>query len=220
MTPFFDPAIVYLLEKGGVFALPSLRGGGEYGKDWHEAGRGSHKQNSIDDFIAAAQFLIGEQYTTSGKLAIMGGSNGGLLVGAAMAQRPDLFRVAILQAPLLDMLRYQNFTIGQAWQQEYGSSADSLHFATLLGYSPLHNLRRGVSYPATLVITGDNDDRVPPLHGCKFVATLQEQNAGPYPVLLYTEKQAGHSGALTYQKTIDQKVLKYTFIFYHLGISP
>jgi prolyl oligopeptidase len=130
MTPFFDPAIVYLLEKGGVFALPSLRGGGEYGKDWHEAGRGSHKQNSIDDFISAAQFLIGEQYTTSGKLAIMGGSNGGLLVGAAMAQRPDLFRVAILQAPLLDMLRYQNFTIGHAWQQEYGSSADSLQFAT------------------------------------------------------------------------------------------
>ncbi|MEK6597223.1 MAG: prolyl oligopeptidase family serine peptidase, partial [Gemmatimonadota bacterium] len=189
--PSFNPLHVALLEQGGVYALASIRGGGEYGEAWHRAGMLLNKQNVFDDFIAAAEYLKANGYTSTERCAIQGGSNGGLLVGAVMTQRPDLCHVALPAVGVMDMLRYHTFTIGWNWAAEYGSSDDPAQFQNLLGYSPLHNLKAGTSYPATLVTTADHDDRVVPAHSFKFAATLQERHAGPNPVLIRIETKSG-----------------------------
>ena len=193
LSPFFSASRLILLENGGIFALPNLRGGGEYGEAWHEGGMLFKKQNVFDDFIAAADYLIEEQYTSSNKLAISGGSNGGLLVGACMTQRPDLFAVAFPAVGVLDMLRYHKFTVGKGWIPEYGNAEASLaHFKNLYGYSPLHQLKDGTAYPATMIMTGDHDDRVVPAHSFKFAAQLQKCQAGEQPVLIRVAIDAGH----------------------------
>jgi prolyl oligopeptidase len=192
ITPFYSPAVTGWLELGGVYAVANIRGGGEYGEAWHEAGRRGKKQNVFDDFIAAAEFLVKEGYATPGMLAIRGGSNGGLLVGAAMTQRPDLFAVALPAVGVMDMLRYQKFTGGQFWADEYGSSNDSTAVRYLAAYSPLHNLKPGTCYPATLVTTADHDDRVVPAHSFKFTAALQAAQSCARPVLIRVEKEGSH----------------------------
>jgi len=202
-TPGFSVSNLVWLERGGVYAVPNLRGGGEYGRDWHEAGMLEKKQNVFDDFIAAAQWLIDNKYTSTDKLAIRGGSNGGLLVGAAMTQRPELFAAAVPAVGVMDMLRYHNFTIGWAWVSEYGSSADAKAFQTLLRYSPLHNLQPGTRYPATLVTTADHDDRVVPAHSFKFAAQLQHAHQGDKPVLIRIETRAGHGAGTPTVKLIE-----------------
>jgi len=214
MTPFFDIGFINHLQNGGLVALPSLRGGGEYGEEWHEQGRRANKQNVFDDFIAAAEYLKKEHYTSTEKLAIMGGSNGGLLVGAVLDQRPDLCGVAVAEMGVFDMLRYQKYTIGRAWTREYGSSEDSTQFRYLYRYSPLHNVR-DTAYPATLIITADHDDRVVPMHSYKFVATLQEKNRSNEPIFLLTEKNYGHSA--DNQKA---EAAKYAFIYEYLKVNP
>ena len=181
LQPGFSPSTIVLLENGCVFAQPNLRGGGEYGETWHKAGMFEKKQNVFDDFIAAAEYLIKEKYTSSDKLAIEGGSNGGLLVGAVMTQRPELYKVALPAVGVMDMLRYHKFTVGWGWAVEYGSSDKEKDFKYLYAYSPLHNLKPGVAYPATMVTTADHDDRVVPAHSFKFIATLQADQAGPEP---------------------------------------
>jgi len=213
-TPFFDRGFMNHIENDGIVALACLRGGGEYGKEWHEEGSMMNKQNVFDDFIAAAEFLFEEHYTNPNKLALMGGSNGGLLVGAVIAQRPDICKVAIAEVGVYDMLRYQNFTIGYAWSEEFGTSDDSLQFKYLYKYSPLHNLKNNVKYPATLVITGDHDDRAVPLHSYKFAAALQQSNNGNNPILLYVQKNTGHSVGST--KT---QAMIYSFIYENMGIK-
>ncbi|MBN3036725.1 MAG: S9 family peptidase, partial [Bacteroidales bacterium] len=221
LTPGFSVSRLLLLENGFVFAMPNLRGGGEYGEDWHEAGMKMNKQNVFDDFIAAAEYLIGQGYTSSGKLAIAGGSNGGLLVGACMVQRPDLFRVALPAVGVLDMLRYHNFTIGWAWASDYGRSDDSGEmFKYLYGYSPLHNLKKGVEYPATLITTADHDDRVVPAHSFKFAATLQEMHQGENPVLIRIETKAGHGGGKPTSMIIEEYADTWAFTMYNLGVEP
>ncbi len=212
MTPVFDPGFINHLQNGGLLALPSLRGGGEYGKYWHEAGMRSRKQNVFDDFIAAAEYLKNQHYTCREKLAIMGGSNSGLLIGAVLNQRPDLCQVAVAEKGLFDMLRFQKYTIGAAWIGEFGTSDDSAQFNYLYKYSPLHNVRKQ-AYPATLIIAADHDDRVVPMHSYKFVAALQEKNAGNTPILLVTEKNYGHVGDNT-----KADAAKYAFIYEHLGV--
>ena len=203
LTPDFSVPELAWLEKGGVYAMPNLRGGGEYGSEWHRAGRNPNKQNVFDDFIAAAEWLIANGYTSPEKLAISGGSNGGLLVGACMTQRPELFGAALPSVGVMDMLRFHKFTIGWAWASDYGSSDNPEDFHALHAYSPLHNLRPGVRYPATLVTTADHDDRVVPAHSFKFIARLQEcqPKDGP-PVLIRIETKAGH-GAGTALKKAD-----------------
>jgi prolyl oligopeptidase len=203
-TPGFSVSNVVWLEQGGVYATANLRGGGEYGRDWHEAGMKDRKQNVFDDFLAAAQWLIENKYTRSERLAIRGGSNGGLLVGAAMTQRPDLFACALPSVGVMDMLRFHKFTIGWAWVSEYGSSDDPAEFQTLLAYSPLHNLKPGERYPATLVTTGDHDDRVAPFHSFKFAAALQAAHAGEAPVLIRIETRAGHGAGKPTAKIIEE----------------
>jgi len=221
MTPGFSISRAAFLEQGGVYAVANLRGGGEYGEEWHEAGMKMQKQNVFDDFIYAAKWLIKNNYTSSQKLAILGGSNGGLLVGACMTQEPDLFRVAIPIVGVMDMLRYQNFTIGWAWASDFGTSADSEEmFKYLYSYSPLHNLKKGVNYPATLAITADHDDRVVPAHTFKFMATLQEDNAGKYPVLVRIETKAGHGAGKPTVKQIEESADMYSFIMFNLGMKP
>jgi prolyl oligopeptidase len=221
LTPFFSTSNLILLENGGVYALANIRGGGEYGEEWHDAGTKLQKQNVFDDFIAAGEYLIGQGYTSNEKLAIMGGSNGGLLVGACMTQRPDLFRVAFPQVGVLDMLRYHKFTIGWAWATDYGTSEDdSTMFSYLLGYSPLHNIRSGVDYPATLVFTADHDDRVVPAHSFKFIATLQEKNTGPNPVLIRIESKAGHGAGTPVSKIIEEVADQWSFMFYNMDVDP
>jgi len=218
VTPYFSPLTIVLLENGVVFALANLRGGGEYGEKWHRAGMLLNKQNVFDDFIAAAEYLIKEKYTSKDKLAIAGGSNGGLLVGACMTQRPDLFKVALPDVGVMDMLRYHKFTVGWGWVVEYGSSDKEEHFKNLYSYSPLHNLKEGVSYPATLAITADHDDRVVPAHSFKFAATLQEKHKGRNPVLIRIETRSGHSfSSLT--KLIEQTTDEFAFMFYNLGMK-
>jgi len=192
LTPYFSPSVAAWLELGGVYAVANLRGGGEYGEAWHQAGMRDKKQTVFDDFIAAAEFLIHEGYTSPRNLAIQGASNGGLLVGAAMTQRPDLFWVALPEVGVMDMLRYQHFTGGQLWAAEYGSSADSAAAEYLLSYSPLHNLRPTVCYPATMVTTADHDDRVVPGHSFKFSAALQAAQGCARPVLLRVETAGSH----------------------------
>ena len=217
MTPYFTPRRIPFLENGGIYAQPSIRGGGEYGKEWHVAGTKMQKQNVFDDFIAAAEWLIANKYTDSKHIAIMGGSNGGLLVGACMTQRPELFRVVISQVGVMDMLRYHKFTIGWNWARDFGTSEESQEmFEYLYGYSPLHNLKPGVAYPATLITTADHDDRVVPAHSFKFAATLQDCQAGPAPCLIRVDVKAGHGSGKPVSMQIDEYTDIYSFIIYNM----
>lgn len=217
-TPSFSVSTIILLENGGVYARACLRGGGEYGEEWHKAGMMFKKQNVFDDFIAAAEYLIKENYTSKEKLAIAGGSNGGLLVGACMTQRPDLFRVAFPAVGVMDMLRYHKFTVGWGWVVEYGSSDNEAEFRNLYSYSPLHNIKDGIIYPATLVTTADHDDRVVPAHSFKFAAALQEKHQGKNPVLIRIDTRSGH-GASSTTKAIEQLTDIWAFMFYNMGVS-
>lgn len=220
LTPSFSTSRIVWLENGGVFAQPNLRGGGEYGEKWHLAGTKLNKQNVFDDFIAAGEFLIKEKYTSSEYLAINGGSNGGLLVGAVMTQRPDLAKVAVPQVGVMDMLRYHKFTIGAAWASDYGTAEDSKEmFEYLKTYSPVHALKPGVNYPATMVTTADHDDRVVPAHSFKFAATLQEHQAGTNPVLIRIDVNSAH-GSSNITKGIDLIADYYSFAWYNMGIVP
>jgi prolyl oligopeptidase len=219
MTPSFSLAIVAWLEMGGVWAVANLRGGGEYGKEWHEAGRLGNKQNAFDDFIAAAEYLIDQRYTSTPKLAIYGGSNGGLLVGAAVNQRPDLFGAAIPAVGVLDMLRFHEFTIGWAWKSDYGSSETKEGFETLIRYSPLHNIRPGTRYPAVLITTADHDDRVVPAHSFKYAATLQPAQGGDAPILIRIETRAGHGAGKPTSKQIEDVTDKLAFLVKALGVE-
>lgn len=217
MTPSFSTTNLILLEKGGVYAMPNLRGGGEYGEEWHQQGMLENKQNVFDDFIAAAEYLISEGYTSSEKLAISGRSNGGLLVGACMTQRPELYQVAFPGVGVMDMLRFHKFTIGWGWVPEYGSSDDPEQFQFLYEYSPYHNLVPGTAYPATLVTTADHDDRVVPAHSFKFAARLQEVHTGPAPVLIRIDKDAGHGAGKPTSKVIEEQADFWSFFFYNLN---
>ncbi|HTY37645.1 MAG TPA: prolyl oligopeptidase family serine peptidase [Bacteroidota bacterium] len=218
-TPGFSPTRLGLLEQGFVYASANLRGGGEYGERWHQGGIKLKKQNVFDDFIAAAEYLIANMYTTPSKLAIQGGSNGGLLVGAVMNQRPELFRVAIPQVGVMDMLRYHKFTIGWNWKPDYGSSDDEVEFAAIYKYSPLHNIREGLKYPATMITTADHDDRVVPAHSFKYAATLQGTSKGENPILIRIQTKSGH-GASSTTKALEETADIYSFIFYNMGITP
>lgn len=221
LKPSFSTSRIVWLENGGVYAQPNLRGGGEYGEEWHKAGTQMQKQNVFDDFIAAGEYLKKEGYTSTDYLAIAGGSNGGLLVGATMTQRPDLAKVAFPAVGVLDMLRYHTFTSGAGWAYDYGTSEDSKEmFDYLLGYSPVHNLKAGVNYPATMVTTGDHDDRVVPAHSFKFAAALQEAHGGETPVLIRIETDAGHGAGTPISKTIEQKADAYAFAWYNMGFIP
>ena len=220
LTPSFSISRLIFLENGGIYALANIRGGGEYGKEWHEAGIKLNRQNVFDDFIAAAEYLVEQQYTSPSKLAIQGGSNGGLLVGACMTQRPDLFKVALPAVGVLDMLRFHKFTIGWAWVGDYGSSDNEEEFHYLLGYSPLHTLKDGVQYPATLITTADHDDRVVPAHSFKFAARLQEAHIGSNPVLIRIETSAGHGAGKPTAKIIDEQTDIWAFVFSNLGVKP
>jgi prolyl oligopeptidase len=202
-TPGFSVSTIAWLEMGGLYAVANLRGGGEYGREWHEAGMLDKKQNVFDDFLAAAEWLIANKYTSPEKLAIRGGSNGGLLVGAAITQRPELFAAAVPSVGVMDMLRFHKFTIGWAWVNEYGSSDDAEQFKTLLKYSPLHNLKAGSKYPATLLTTGDHDDRVIPAHSFKFAAALQAAQGATNPTLIRIETRAGHGAGTPTTKQIE-----------------
>ena len=220
LGPSFSSNRIPFLEQGGIYAQVTLRGGSEYGEAWHQAGTKMQKQNVFDDFIGAAEYLISEGYTTKDLLAIVGGSNGGLLVGACMTQRPDLYRVAIPQVGVMDMLRYHKFTIGWNWASDYGTSEDSKEmFEYLRAYSPLHNLKPGTSYPATLVTTADHDDRVVPAHSFKFAATLQECHQGPNPVLIRIDTKAGHGGGKPLAKILEEQADIYGFILYNMGLK-
>ena len=220
LPPTFSTSRIPFIENGGIYVQTNLRGGGEYGEQWHLAGTKMRKQNVFDDFIAAAEWLIANHYTDKDKIAIMGGSNGGLLVGACMTQRPDLYRVAVPQVGVMDMLRYHKFTIGWNWAGDYGTSEDSKEmFEYLKGYSPLHNLKPGTAYPATLVTTADHDDRVVPAHSFKFAATLQECNAGPNPTLIRIESKAGHGAGKPMSKVLEEQADIYGFIMYNLGMD-
>ncbi len=212
LTPLFSPTAALWVEHGGVFAVPNLRGGGEYGESWHEAGRGPNKQNVFDDFIASAQWLVEQGWTRPGRLAIRGGSNGGLLVGAVMTQRPELFGAVVCEVPLLDMVRYHLFGAGPTWIGEYGSSADPDQFATLFAYSPYHRVRQGTPYPPLLMNSADSDDRVDPNHARKFVAAMQWATPRTHPALLRVESQSGHGGADSVQARIDHAVDTISFL--------
>lgn len=220
MTPTFSTSRLLLLENGGVYAMPNLRGGGEYGEKWHTDGMLMKKQNVFDDFIAAAEYLIAERYTSKERLGISGGSNGGLLVGACMTQRPDLFAVALPAVGVMDMLRYHKFTVGKGWIPEYGSSEESKEmFEYLKSYSPLHNLKPGVKYPSTMVTTADHDDRVVPAHSFKFAASLQATHTGENPVLIRIETDAGHGAGKPTSKVIDEIADVYSFFFYNTNTT-
>jgi len=220
LSPSFSTMRIPFLESGGIYVMVNLRGGNEYGEEWHLAGTKMKKQNVFDDFIAATEWLIAQRYTNAQKVAIQGGSNGGLLVGACMTQRPDLFAVAIPQVGVMDMLRYHKFTIGWNWAPDYGTSEDSREmFEYLLGYSPLHNLRPGTSYPATLVTTADHDDRVVPAHSFKFAATLQACQAGDAPVLIRIDSKAGHGGGKPMTKVLEEQADIYGFIMHNLKMK-
>jgi prolyl oligopeptidase len=219
LTPTFSVPNIVWLEMGGIYAQPSLRGGGEYGEEWHLAGTKAKKQNVFDDFIAAAQWLIDNKYTSTPKLAIHGGSNGGLLIGACITQRPDLFGATLPEVGVMDMLRFQKFTIGWAWTSDYGSSDNADDFKTLYAYSPLHNLKPGTKYPPTLISTSDHDDRVVPGHSFKFAATMQADQAGPAPVLIRVETKAGHGAGKPISKRIDETADAYAFVARNLNIN-
>ena len=220
VTPSFSIARMLWLENGGVLAVANLRGGGEYGEAWHQAGMTPHKQNVFDDFVAAADYLTVQRYTNPNRLAIAGGSNGGLLVGATMTQRPDIARVAFPAVGVLDMLRYQKFTIGWNWVPEYGSSDNYAQFQNLRKFSPLHNLKRGTSYPATLITTADHDDRVVPAHSFKFAAALQAADAGPSPQLIRIDVNAGHGAGKSTKLQIDEWADIWSFAYQNMGVNP
>lgn len=221
LNPGFSINRIPFLENGGIYAQVNLRGGNEYGEEWHVAGTKMQKQNVFNDFISAAEFLINNEYTNPNKIAIVGGSNGGLLVGACMTQRPELFKVAIPQVGVMDMLRYHKFTIGWNWASDYGTSEDSKEmFEYLKGYSPLHNLKPGTKYPATMVTTADHDDRVVPAHSFKFAATLQECNDGTNPTLIRIDSKAGHGAGKPMTKVLEEQADIYGFIMYNLGMNP
>ncbi len=218
LNPSFSPFLIPFLDQGGVYAQANLRGGGEYGEKWHEQGMKLNKQNVFDDFIAAGEYLINEKYTSKDRLAIRGGSNGGLLVGAVLNQRPDLFKVAIPQVGVMDMLRFHKFTIGWNWIADYGSSDNEAEFKYLYKYSPIHNIKEA-NYPATLITTADHDDRVVPAHSFKYAATLQEKQKGTAPVLIRIDVNSGH-GASNTKKNIETTADIYSFIFYNMGVTP
>lgn len=221
LTPNFSGVMASWLELGGVYAIPNIRGGGEYGKEWHKAGTQQQKQNVFDDFIAAAEFLIAEKYTDSSRLAIRGGSNGGLLVGACMTQRPELFKVALPAVGVLDMLRYHTFTSGEGWAYDYGTSEQSEEmFNYLLNYSPVHNVKEGVEYPATLVTTADHDDRVVPAHSYKFISELQAKQSGDNPVLIRIDVNAGHGAGMPISKSMDLMADVYAFTLSNMKVNP
>jgi len=219
ILPSFQVSLIAFLEKGGVYAVANLRGGGEYGQEWHKAGMVLKKQNVFDDFISAAEYLIEKKYTNSSKLAIHGRSNGGLLVGAVMTQRPDLFKVALPAVGVLDMLRYHKFTIGHAWAVEYGSSDKKEDFDNIIKYSPLHNIKKGTSYPCTMVLTADHDDRVVPAHSFKFAATLQENQAGENPILIRIDTKAGHGAGKSTTMAIEEWADIWAFTMFNLGME-
>jgi prolyl oligopeptidase len=219
LTPAFSVGNLVWMEMGGVYAVPNLRGGGEYGEDWHEGGMKLKKQNVFDDFIAAAEWLIANKYTSPPKLAIFGGSNGGLLVGAAMTQRPELFGATLPAVGVMDMLRFQKFTIGWAWVSDYGSSDNPEEFKALYTYSPLHNIKPGTAYPPTLITTADHDDRVVPLHSFKFAATMQAAQAGPNPVLIRIETKAGHGAGKPTSKQIEEIADRWGFLVRALNMN-
>ena len=219
LTPGFSVPTVVWLEMGGIYAQPNLRGGGEYGEEWHEGGMKLKKQNVFDDFIAAAEWLIANKYTSTPKLAIRGGSNGGLLIGACVTQRPDLFGVALPEVGVMDMLRFHKFTIGWAWTSDYGSSDNAEEFKALYAYSPLHNLKPGTKYPPTLIATSDHDDRVVPGHSFKFAATMQTDQAGPAPILIRIEVKAGHGAGKSITKLIDETADTWAFVAHNLDMK-
>jgi prolyl oligopeptidase len=219
LTPAFSVGNLVWMEMGGIYAVPNLRGGGEYGEEWHQAGTKLHKQTVFDDFIAAAEWLMAAGYTSPAKLAIMGGSNGGLLVGACMTQRPDLFAAALPAVGVMDMLRFNQFTIGWAWESDYGSPQNEAEFRALYAYSPLHNLKPGTAYPATLITTADHDDRVVPAHSFKFAAALQAAHQGAAPVLIRIETKAGHGAGKPTAKVIEEVADKWAFLAANLGME-
>ncbi len=220
LSPSFSIANAVWLELGGVYAVPNLRGGGEYGESWHKAGTKLQKQNVFDDFIAAAEYLIDNKYTSSDYLAVRGGSNGGLLVGAVMTQRPDLFGVALPAVGVMDMLRYHTFTAGAGWADDYGTAEDSKEmFEYLKSYSPVHNVQAGVEYPATLVMTADHDDRVVPAHSFKFAAELQSKQAGTAPMLIRIETRAGHGAGTPVSKKVEKNADIFSFALYNMGVE-
>jgi prolyl oligopeptidase len=218
--PTFSSVRAVWLEQGGVFALANIRGGGEYGEEWHKAGTVLQKQNVFDDFIAAAEYLINEKYTSSDRLSIYGGSNGGLLIGAVINQCPELFTVAIPMVGVMDMLRFHKFTIGRFWTVDYGSSDDPEQFEYLLGYSPIHNISGDKDYPAVLVTTGDHDDRVVPAHSFKYIATLQEKYKGKHPVMIRINTDAGHGAGKPTDKVIAEYSDVLSFIYQNIGYAP
>jgi prolyl oligopeptidase len=219
MTPAFSRSLLLWLERGGVLAIPNIRGGGEYGEAWHQGGMLAHKQNSFDDFIAAAEWLIREGYARPERLAAAGGSNGGLLMGAVLTQRPDLFRAIVIQVPLLDMLRYHRFLIARLWIPEYGSADDPEQFRWLRAYSPYHHVRDGVRYPAVLLATAESDTRVDPLHARKMAARLQAATGSDRPVLLRLEARAGHGAGKPLSKVLDELTDTWTFVFSEVGVE-
>jgi prolyl oligopeptidase len=218
LLPSFSGSVIAWLELGGIYAVPNLRGGGEYGKEWHLAGTKERKQNVFDDFIAAGDYLVKEKYTSHSKLVISGGSNGGLLIGAVVNQRPDLARVALPAVGVMDMLRFQKFTIGWAWASDYGSSDDPAAFKYLSAYSPVHNVKPGVVYPAIMVTTGDHDDRVHPGHSFKYTAALQAANPNnPYPMFVRIETNAGHGAGKPISKQLEETADKFAFALHFTG---
>lgn len=220
LTPSFSPMIASWLALGGIYVVVNIRGGGEYGKEWHQAGIQTNKQNVFDDFIAAAEYLIAQDYTSCDYLAIRGGSNGGLLVGACMTQRPELFKVALPAVGVLDMLRYHRFTAGEGWKYDYGTADQNpVMFEYLRAYSPVHNVKAEQNYPATLVTTADHDDRVVPAHSYKFIAELQNKQAGESPVLIRIDVNAGHGSGMPLSKQIDLMSDVYAFILHNMQIT-
>jgi len=219
INPSFSASRIAWLEQGGIFAIANLRGGGEYGEKWHDAGTKLKKQNVFDDCIAAAEFLIKEKYTSASHLALQGGSNGGLLVGAVVNQRPDLFKVALPEVGVMDMLRFQKFSAGIGWVADYGSSDDEAQFHYLLGYSPLHTIKAGVKYPAIMAVTSDHDDRVVPAHSFKYISTMQEKNPHGEPALIRIETNSGH-GASNLSKNLEETADLYSFVWKNIGFTP
>jgi prolyl oligopeptidase len=220
LKPGFSVVNLVWMEMGGVYVVANIRGGGEYGEEWHQAGMKLRKQYVFDDFIAAAEWLIANRYTSSPRLAIAGGSNGGLLVGACETQRPDLFAACVAQVGVMDMLRFDQFTVGWEWASEYGSAKNPEEFKTLFAYSPLHNLHRGVKYPATLILTGDHDDRVVPAHSFKYAAALQAAQAGDAPILIRIETRAGHGAGKPVAKVIQESADRWAFLVKALAMNP
>jgi prolyl oligopeptidase len=216
VSPSYDPGIIYFLKKGGILAYANIRGGGDYGHEWHKAGRRLNKQNSLDDVIAAAEFLINKKYTSSDKIAVTGTSNGGLVAAAVVIQRPDLFKLAVPVVGVYDMLRFEKFTVGNLHIDEFGTVNDSIDFVNLLNYSPLHNIKEETNYPGMLIITSDNDERVPPFHSYKFVAKLQNRTAQKNPILLKVEKNCGHYGSVGFLNSVKKKAEFYGYIYNYL----